>query len=95
MSRKKLYEGIMCNCCKERPAETKGLCKRCYSKLLFRKQVNNLHPGGKRGPDISENTKKALNLLQQGNTQSEVARIMGVSRQRINKIARIHMPNNF
>lgn len=94
MGRKKLYEGMMCSYCGDRPASVKGLCKRCYSNFWYVNKNPTSNDHGHRGPSPTFNVKKTLNLLDEGLSQSEIARIAGVSRQRINFILKNRRKEN-
>lgn len=88
MGRKKLYEGVPCSCCGNEQAEIKGLCKKCYGCLYYASKNPTAYHAGRRGPERSETTLKAMKFLGDGMKQSEIARILGVSRQRISIIAK-------
>ena len=94
MGRKKLYEGMMCRYCGDRPASVKGLCKRCYSNFWYVNKNPTSNDHGHRGPSPTFNINKTLNLLDEGLSQSEIARIAGVSRQRINFIIKNRRKEN-
>lgn len=88
MGRKKLYEGMTCSCCGKKPAEVKGLCRNCYGCVHYAEKNPTNYKPGKRGPERNETTLKALKFVNDGMTQSEVARILGVSRQRVSQIVK-------
>ena len=94
MGRKKLYEGIMCSCCGKEQAEIKGLCKKCYGCLYYASKNPTAYHAGRRGPERNETTLKAMKFLGDGMKQSEIARILGVSRQRISTIAKMKECSN-
>lgn len=89
MGRKKLYEGVPCSCCGNEQAEIKGLCKKCYGCLYYASKNPTAYHAGRRGPERNETTLKAMKFLGDGMKQSEIARILGVSRQRISTIAKM------
>lgn len=95
MGRKKLYEGMMCRYCGDRPASVKGLCKKCYSNFWYWNKKHSVNNSVHRGPSPSFNIEQTLNLLDEGLSQSEIARIAGVSRQRINFILKNRRKENF
>ena len=94
MGRKKLYEGVPCSCCGKEQAEIKGLCKKCYGCLYYASKNPTAYHAGRRGPERNETTLKAMKFLGEGMKQSEVAMILGVSRQRISTIAKMKECSN-
>lgn len=94
MGRKKLYEGMMCSYCGDRPASVKGLCKRCYNNFWYGNKNPTAYNPGHRGPSPTFNIDQTLKLIEEGVSQSEIARMAGVSRQRINFILKNRRKEN-
>lgn len=90
MGRKKLYEGIMCSYCGKNPAEVKGVCRACYYKSRYNYVCKNPKGSkhGLRGPAQGETTMIVLDLLSKGVSQSDVSKILNISRQRVSSIVK-------
>ena len=90
MGRKKLYEGIMCSYCGKNPAEVKGVCRACYYKSRYNYVCKNPKGSkhGLRGPAQGETTMIVLDLLSKGVSQSDVYKILNISRQRVSSIVK-------
>lgn len=88
MGRKKLYEGIMCNCCGSRKAQVKGLCRTCYYKSKYTRKNPENSKHGLRGPAQGETTMIVLDLLGKGVSQTDVSKILNISRQRVHSIVK-------
>lgn len=84
MGRKKLYIGVMCSYCGERPAKIKGLCLKCYKSMTY---INkNYKTQQTKERHLKESTKKVIDLVDSGMKQSDVARKLGMTRQRVSDI---------
>lgn len=88
MGRKKLYDGVLCSCCRSRQAEVKGLCRACYYKSKYTRKNPENSKHGLRGPAQSETTMIVLDLLGKGVSQTDVSKILNISRQRVSSIAK-------
>ena len=90
MGRKKLYEGIMCSSCGKNPAKVKGFCRACYCKSRYNYICKNPKGSkqGLRGPAQGETTMIVLDLLSKGVSQSDVSKILNISRQRVSFIVK-------
>ena len=86
MGRKKLYEGVLCSCCGNKQAVIKGMCRNCYGCIHYAEKNPTNYKPGKRGPERGETSNKAISLFKIGMKQSEIAKSLGVSRQRISYI---------
>ena len=81
------YVELMCSCCKKRPVVVKGLCKTCYARMKYRKENGIPLDSPKYSSSYGKTYKKVLELYKSDSiSQSEIARVCGVSRQRVHTI---------
>lgn len=76
-----------CKICGSHQIYCKNMCQRCYALDYYSKTHPDYSPG-KTGPKPKAQTEKVFTLLKCGMKQSEIARSIGVSRQRVSQIVK-------
>lgn len=81
-AKRRLYEGVMCSCCGEQQATIKGMCNKCYARNSYAQK----HAEHYKSRESNTTRTKAIELFSKGIPKAEIARTIGVSRQRISQI---------
>lgn len=78
-----------CKSCGSENYYAKGLCKRCYYRGRYKKTSEHKKPKGRPARKEPSDTDRAiLDAVREANSQSEVAREFGVTRQRVHYITK-------
>lgn len=87
MSIHKKFEEKVCSCCNKQPAYAKGLCRACYARVKYRKK-NGIPLDVPKYSTLHKETFNTVMSLSDVDSmsQSEIARVCGVSRQRVHTI---------
>lgn len=87
MGRKRQFDNEICSCCNQSPATISGMCTRCYGRVHYRKGKN-IPLNAPKYSSLQRKTFDSVIALSKTDsmTQSQMARVCGVSRQRVNQI---------
>lgn len=79
-----------CSYCGKQEHYAKGLCRACWSRMKRNGTLEYQYHRGPR-PDLwNDTTKQIIEQLNRGETQANIARSLGVSRQLVNQV--VHKP---